>query len=136
MKAQFVYENINFNREGTSYEKLGIGKHVIPPIEELLKNVRWAQSGDYVEEKEKYRDWITDAMKPERSSGYRKYTQWAIIPGHITRSASSVFEGWIEEMADEITLQEVKDALNDMWPNTDEDAKEALISYAKRKGLE
>ena len=38
MKAQLVYENLNFNREGTPYEKLGIGKYVIPSLEEILKD--------------------------------------------------------------------------------------------------
>lgn len=136
MKAKFIYENINFNRGGTSLEKLGIGKYFIPSVKELLKNKSWAKKGQsWNPDIQKYEKWRKDAMNSYRSNGYRKYTEWAIIPGHLTRSSSSVFSDWLEEKKDKLSLKEVKDALNDLWPNSDLDSKERLINYAKKLGI-
>lgn len=137
MKAQFVNENIEFERGQDPKKAMGIGRYFIPPIEELLKDVSWAQpEKGWNPELENYDQWREEAMKPDKSDGYRKYIEFCIIPGHISPSASSVFEDWIKNKGNELTLKEIKDALNDLWPDTDESSKYSLIEYAKNKGIE
>ena len=70
-----------------------------------------------------------------KSEGYKKYIYFVLENGHITHSASSVFREFIDENYKNLTLAEVKDALSDLWSDTDESSKYNLESYASRRGI-
>ncbi len=94
-----------------------------------MKNKSWANK----ESIDRYQDMLNSAHN--KSLGFKKYTQFVVNKGHITRSASSVFQDWIDENSKNLTLKEIEDALQDLWTNTDEDAKSRLRYYAHKKGI-
>ena len=71
----------------------------------------------------------------EKSKAYQKYLDFVDKEGHITASASSVFEDWIDKEGKSLSLDDIKNALDDLWPRTDSDSKFFLIDYAERKGI-
>jgi len=131
MRAYFISERINFNREGTPLEKMGIGKHKIPSAKQLIGHKKWANKDDL----ERYQGYIDRAMAPEKSSGFRKYIQFVVENGHITASASSVFDSWVEQNINSLSLKEVRDALEDLWPGSDREAKTRCLHRAERLGI-
>lgn len=71
----------------------------------------------------------------ENSDGYKKYLKFVKDKGHISVNASSVFGAWLDQEKKSLSMKDVKDALKDLWPNTDADAKSSLISKAKKIGI-
>lgn len=71
----------------------------------------------------------------EKSKAYQKYLDFVDREGHITASASSVFKAWINKEGRDLSLDDIKNALDDLWPRTDSDSKSFLIDYAERKGI-
>ena len=71
----------------------------------------------------------------EKSKAYQKYLDFVDKKGHITPSASSVFKAWINNEGSSLSLDDIKNALDDLWPSTDSESKYNLIDYAIRRGI-
>jgi hypothetical protein len=108
-------------------DSMNIGIYKIPSAKELIGHKTWADEDDI----KKYQRWIDHAMTPGTSKGYRKYIEFCVKRGHLTTSSSSIFGDWIDK--EKPRIKEVEDALQDLWPNTDESTKERLKDYAETK---
>ena len=95
---------------------------------EILKDKTWADAG-YIKQTQ---SWIDQAL--QKSIPYQKYINWVIEHGHITPSAGSVFNAYVYDYKADLTIEEIKQALDDLWKH-DEDSKEYIINSARRLGV-
>ncbi len=132
MKARLVHENLNFERGLETRKALGIGSYQIPSAQELIGHKGWADQDSI----ERYQRTIDHAMDDDSSNEYRKYIQFVVENGHLTSSSSSVFNAWVKENIEDMTIEGIRKALDDLWPrNTDENSKSTIIHHAKRSGI-
>lgn len=109
--------------------KLSWKVEILPDSKEILKDKSWSDSN--YEKQTQY--WVDDARV--KSEAYQKYIFFIIDNGHITPSSHSIFNAYINENKDNLTIEEIAQALNDLWPTTDEDSKDFLLYNARRLGI-